>query len=105
MNEVKSEKSTFDDPRVRMIEILIAVLTVVMVFVFFIINVLTAIWYTESAYFSMVLKDHLAVFLGLPQIAAVSFAIVVFLRQTDGPVEFKCVGIEFWGHPDKSLCG
>ncbi|PZR93917.1 MAG: hypothetical protein DLM68_00300 [Hyphomicrobiales bacterium] len=68
-----------------------------MVFVFFVINAFVAISGTESAYFSMVLKDHLAVFLGLPQIAAVSFAIVIFLRQTDGPFEFKCIGIEFSG--------
>jgi hypothetical protein len=97
MNELKREESTFDDPRTRMIGILIAVIMVLMVFAFFVINVFVAISDTKSAYFSTVLKDHLPVFLGFPQIAAVSFAFVVFLRQTDGPFEFKCIGIEFSG--------
>jgi hypothetical protein len=66
-------------------------------FVFFVINAYISIYKTETLYFSIVLKEHLAVFLGLPQAAAVSFAIVVFLRQTDGPFEFKILGLEAKG--------
>jgi len=42
-------------------------------------------------------RDHYAAIVGLPAAAAVSFVIVVFLRQADGPIEFKGLGFEFKG--------
>jgi hypothetical protein len=73
------------------------VITALTVFVFFIINTYISIYKTETFFYCSYFKEHLAVFLGLPQAAAVSFAIVVFLRQTDGPFEFKILGLEAKG--------
>jgi hypothetical protein len=42
-----------------------------------------------------VLKDHYAAIVGLPAAAAVSFIIVVLLRQTEGPIEFEGLGFKF----------
>jgi hypothetical protein len=43
------------------------------------------------------LSDHYAALIGLPAAVATAFAIVVFLRQTDGPVEFEGLGFKFEG--------
>lgn len=48
-------------------------------------------------YWEDVLRDHFAAIIGLPSAAAVSFAIVVVLRQTDGPIEFEALGFKFKG--------
>jgi ABC-type Fe3+ transport system permease subunit len=45
----------------------------------------------------IVLEKHFAAIIGLPGGAALAFAIVVFLRQTDGPIEFEAVGFKFKG--------
>jgi hypothetical protein len=44
-----------------------------------------------------ILKDHWSAIIGLPASAAVSFILVVFLRQTDGPIEFEGLGFKFKG--------
>lgn len=44
-----------------------------------------------------VLRLHFAAIIGLPGAAAVAFVLVVFLRQTDGPVEFEGLGFKFKG--------
>ena len=38
-----------------------------------------------------------AAVIGLPGAAAVAFVLVVFLRQTDGPIEFEGLGFKFSG--------
>ena len=43
------------------------------------------------------LEKHFAAIIGLPCAAIVAFAIVVFLRQTEGPIEFEAVGFKFKG--------
>jgi len=48
-------------------------------------------------YWEEILKDHFAAIIGLPGAAAVAFMLVVFLRQTDGPIEFRGLGFEFKG--------
>jgi hypothetical protein len=48
-------------------------------------------------YWEMVLRDHFAALIGLPAAAALAFALVVFLRQTDGPIEFEGLGFKFKG--------
>ena len=48
--------------------------------------IVVAFGFTE---WETVLKEHFAAIIGLPGAAAVAFTIVVFLRQTDGPVEFE----------------
>ncbi len=45
----------------------------------------------------LILREHFAAILGLPSAAAVAFVIVVFLRQTDGPIEFEGLGFKFQG--------
>jgi hypothetical protein len=46
---------------------------------------------------SALFRTHFAAIVGLPGAAAVSFAVVVFLRQTEGPIEFRGLGFEFKG--------
>lgn len=48
-------------------------------------------------YWEEVLKDHFAAIIGLPGSAAVAFILVVFLRQTEGPIEFEGLGFKFKG--------
>jgi hypothetical protein len=48
-------------------------------------------------YWEEILRDHFAAIIGLPGAAAVAFMLVVFLRQTEGPIEFKGLGFEFKG--------
>jgi len=51
----------------------------------------------QFTYWQDVLRDHFAAIIGLPGGAAVAFALVVFLRQTDGPIEFEGLGFKFKG--------
>jgi hypothetical protein len=60
---------------------------------------LAAIW---NVFFNLpgrgeILKDHFGAIIGMPVSAAFAFLIVVFLRQTEGPIEFKGLGFEFTG--------
>jgi hypothetical protein len=48
-------------------------------------------------YGNELLKDHYAAMVGLPAGAAVSFILVVLLRQTEGPIEFEGLGFKFKG--------
>jgi len=48
-------------------------------------------------YWAEVVRDHYAVIVGLPAAAAVSFILVVLLRQTEGPIEFEGMGFKFHG--------
>jgi hypothetical protein len=48
-------------------------------------------------YWEELLRDHFAAIIGLPAAAALAFALVVFLRQTDGPIEFEGLGFKFKG--------
>jgi hypothetical protein len=44
-----------------------------------------------------ILKAHYAAIVGLPAGAAVSFILVVLLRQTEGPIEFEGLTFKFQG--------
>ena len=44
-----------------------------------------------------ILTDHFAATIGLAGAGTVSFAIVVYLRQAEGPIEFEAVGLKFRG--------
>jgi hypothetical protein len=48
-------------------------------------------------YLGDVLHDHIAAIVGLPASAAVSFILVVFLRQIQGPIEIEGWGFKFTG--------
>jgi hypothetical protein len=71
---------------------IVAVLAAGLVFTFTIFVIAT-----QFIYWQVVLRDHFAAIIGLPGAAAVAFVIVVFLRQTDGPVEFEGLGFKFKG--------
>jgi hypothetical protein len=51
----------------------------------------------DAAFWDDILKDHIAAIVGLQAAAALSFALVVFLRQVDGPIEFEGLGFKFKG--------
>jgi hypothetical protein len=44
-----------------------------------------------------ILQKHYQAVIGLPAAAAVAFIIVVFLRQTEGPIEFEGLGFKLNG--------
>jgi hypothetical protein len=48
-------------------------------------------------YWPQLMREHFAAVIGLPGAAAVAFALVGFLRQTDGPLEFEGLGFKFKG--------
>jgi hypothetical protein len=61
-----------------------------------------------------VLKEHFGAIIGLPGAAAVAFVLVVFLRQTEGPIEFEGFGFKLkgaagqilmWVAPSRLECG
>jgi hypothetical protein len=49
---------------------------------------------TAFEYSGDVLKNHYAGIIGLPASAVVSFIVVVFLRQTEGPIEIEGSGFK-----------
>jgi hypothetical protein len=51
--------------------------------------------YTED--WKRLLTEHYQAIVGLPGAAAIAFAIVIFLRQIEGPVEFEALGLKFRG--------
>jgi len=44
-----------------------------------------------------ILGEHLPAVVGVPAAASAAFVIVVFLRQTDGPIEFEGLGFKLKG--------
>jgi hypothetical protein len=51
----------------------------------------------DAAFWDDILRGHIAAIVGLQAAAALSFALVVFLRQVDGPIEFDGLGFKFKG--------
>jgi len=51
----------------------------------------------DPAYEDLILKQHFDAVIGIPCAGFAAFAIVVFLRQTDGPIEFESLGFKFKG--------
>jgi hypothetical protein len=43
------------------------------------------------------LREHCVAVFGLPSAVATAFIIVIFLRQTDGPIEFEGLGFKVKG--------
>jgi NhaP-type Na+/H+ or K+/H+ antiporter len=71
---------------------IIAVIGATLVFSF-------AIWLITHRFapWQDVLEKHFSAIIGLPGAAALAFALVVFLRQTDGPLEFEAPGFKVKG--------
>ncbi len=51
----------------------------------------------QFQFWQEVLHEHFAAIIGLPGAVAIAFLIVVFLRQTSGPIEFEGLGFKFKG--------
>lgn len=59
------------------------------------INIFIANWGFDP--FKEVVQNHFLATVGLSGFAIVSFAVVVFLRNTEGPIEFDVWGLKFKG--------
>jgi hypothetical protein len=55
------------------------------------------IYHVGFDFWKDLIKDHFPATLGLTGAAIVSFAIVIFLRQTEGPIELEGLGIKIKG--------
>jgi hypothetical protein len=55
------------------------------------------IYHVGFDFWKDLVKEHFPATLGLVGFAIVSFAIVVFLRQTEGPIELEGLGMKFRG--------
>ena len=86
-----------DDPRddPHTIAVGIALLAAVCVLVF--VGLATVSVWTKFMHWQFMLKEHFAALVGLPVAAIASFMLVIFLRQTVGPINVKVAGFEFVG--------
>jgi hypothetical protein len=71
-----------------------AVLAVIAAALIFAFAVLVS---THLQNWEKVLEEHFAAIIGLPGAAAAAFVLVVFLRQTEGPIEFEGLGFKLKG--------
>ncbi|MGH6840252.1 MAG: hypothetical protein ACREDT_15975 [Methylocella sp.] len=64
-----------------------------------VIDVILNLYWTahQEWYFKDVLREHGEAIMMLPEAAGIAVAIVVFLRQTDGPIEFEGLGFKLKG--------
>jgi hypothetical protein len=93
--EMTNAEGPSNDRRIHQVGFGIAVFMVAMVSIIFILNIY---WMAQQEwYFKDILREHAAALIGLPQAAAVALGIVVFLRQTDGPIEFEGLGFKLKG--------
>jgi hypothetical protein len=53
--------------------------------------------HTGFEYWQDVFKQHFIGTIGLVGICAMAFGIVIFLRQSEGPIEFEAIGMKFKG--------
>jgi hypothetical protein len=59
--------------------------------------VLRFFWSTDITFWQQIAREHFLASVGLTGFAITSFGVVVFLRQTDGPIEFEAWGLKFKG--------
>ena len=60
-------------------------------------TILLFVYTTGLASWEALIKEHFPATIGLIGASILSFAVVVFLRQTEGPIEFEAVGMKFHG--------
>ena len=53
--------------------------------------------HTGFDFWQDVIKEHFPATIGLAGVVAVSFGIVTFLRQSEGPIEFEVIGMKLKG--------
>lgn len=84
-----------NDRKISQIGFGIAIVAVVMVVAVEILNIYWVLH--QEWYFKDVLREHNNAIVLLPEAAGIAIAIVVFLRQTDGPIEFEGLGFKLKG--------
>ena len=50
-----------------------------------------------AGFWNDTIRDHFAATIGLSSAIIIAFGIVVFLRQTEGAIEFEALGVKFHG--------
>jgi len=55
------------------------------------------IYHVGFDFWKELVREHFPATLGLQGAAIISFGVVVFLRQTEGPIEFEGLGMKFKG--------
>jgi hypothetical protein len=76
---------------------LMATGTAILLGAFVMIIGILLLWHTGFAFWQDVIKEHFLGSIGLIGIACLGFGIVIFLRQTEGPIEFEGMGMKFRG--------
>jgi len=69
---------------------LLAIAVVVTLEIIYLFHVDVDVW-------TGLIREHFSAIVGLKAAVIVSFVIVVFLRQVEGPIEFEAVGMKFRG--------
>jgi hypothetical protein len=91
-----SKASETDDRWVRQVASWFAIVATVLTIGLYVLW-LVVVLPTAFPYLGEVLKEHAAAIIGLPAAAVVSFVVVVFLRQTEGPIEIEGPGFTLKG--------
>src|SRR5215207_2415901 len=76
---------------------LIAMAAAILVGIFVTVIGTLLLWHTGFAFWQDVIKEHFLGSIGLVGISCLAFGIVIFLRQTEGPIEFEAMGMKFRG--------
>jgi hypothetical protein len=75
----------------------VAMATAMIVGLFVIVIGTLLLWHTGFAFWQDVIKEHFLGSIGLIGISCLAFGIVIFLRQTEGPIEFEAMGLKLRG--------
>ena len=75
----------------------IALVTAILVGIFVSVVGILLLRHTGLAFWQDVIKEHFLGSIGLIGIACLAFGIVIFLRQTEGPIEFEAIGMKLKG--------
>jgi hypothetical protein len=92
-----SPPPTTDTNLQRLISIGLAVLGAVIISCIYLYMMFVSYWRANVELEQDILKAHFAAIVGLPAGAAVSFILVVLLRQTEGPIHFEGLTFKFNG--------
>jgi hypothetical protein len=76
---------------------IIAMISAIIACVVMGVIIILFIYHVGFDFWAGLVKEHFAATMGLAGASMVSFAIVVFLRQTEGPIELEGLGMKFKG--------
>ena len=72
-------------------------LTILVILCLSIISITIIAFFNGSDWFGKLMEDHFKAIIGLPAAALTSMTLVLVLKQTAGPIEFKGLSFEFKG--------